>query len=46
MEQKFAEAEAIFQEAVAKGGEGGKGALWWIEKELAEVRKYLPKKKQ
>jgi len=46
MEQKFADAEAILQEAMAKGGDGGKGSLWWIERELEEVRKYLPKRKQ
>jgi len=29
-----------------KGGEGGRGALWWIERELSEAKKYLPKRKQ
>jgi len=25
---------------------GGQGALWWIDRELKEARKYLPKRKQ
>jgi len=28
------------------GGEGGKGALWWIERELSEAKKYMPKRRQ
>jgi DNA repair exonuclease SbcCD ATPase subunit len=37
----LAEAEAYLKEVQATAG-GGAGALWWIERELHEQRKYLP----
>ena len=40
-EASLAEAEAFLEE-VKKTAGGGKGALWWIERELHEQRKYLP----
>ena len=40
-EEALAEAEA-FLEVVKKTAGGGKGALWWIERELHEQKKYLP----
>ena len=40
-EQALAEAEAFLEE-VKKTAGGGKGALWWIERELHEQKKYLP----
>jgi len=44
-EQALKEAEAYLEELKSKPG-GGQGALWWIERDIAEVRKYLPKKRQ
>lgn len=35
------EAEAFLRQVQATAG-GGRGALWWIERELHEQRKYLP----
>jgi len=35
----------LFLDAMAKGSEGGRGALWWIERELAEAKKYMPKRR-
>jgi len=43
---KFNEAERLLNEVLAKGGDGGKGSVWFLERDLAEVRKYLPKSKQ
>ena len=40
-EAALAEAEAFLEE-VKKTASGGKGALWWIERELHEQKKYLP----
>ena len=40
-EAALAEAEAFLEE-VKKTAGGGKGALWWIERELHEQKKYLP----
>jgi len=45
MEQKFAEAEAFLEEVKSRPG-GGQGAIWWIGRELAEAKKYMPKRKQ
>jgi len=39
------EAEA-FLEAVKQKGGVAHGAIWWMERELKEAQKYLPKKKQ
>jgi hypothetical protein len=47
-EQALAAAEASLQEAeaflehVKETASGGKGALWWIDRELHEQRKFLP----
>jgi myosin heavy subunit len=40
----LADAEAYLKEVQATAG-GGAGALWWIERELHEQRKYLPESK-
>jgi len=45
MESKFAEAERYLEELRSRPG-GGQGALWWIERELHEAKKYMPKRKQ
>jgi len=37
-------AERYLEEVKSRPG-GGQGAIWWIERELAEVRKYLPPRK-
>jgi len=37
------EAEAYLQEVKRKAG-SGQGALWWIDRELQEARKYMPQK--
>jgi len=44
-EAKFNEAERFLEEIRMRGG-GGEGTLWWIDRELQEVKKYLPKRKQ
>jgi len=44
-EDKFAEAEKFLEEVRSRPG-GGQGALWWIERELTEARKFMPKRKQ
>jgi len=40
-EAALAEAEAFLEQVKLTAG-GGKGALWWIERELHEQKKYLP----
>jgi len=40
-ESKVAEAEAFLQEVKSKPG-AAEGALWWIERELHEAKKYKP----
>eukprot|EP01088_Endostelium_zonatum_P019174 TRINITY_DN648_c0_g1_i1.p1 TRINITY_DN648_c0_g1~~TRINITY_DN648_c0_g1_i1.p1 ORF type:complete len:291 (-),score=108.06 TRINITY_DN648_c0_g1_i1:32-904(-) len=40
--RKLQEAEAYLQEVSSRSG-SAKGALWWIDKELQEAKKYLPK---
>jgi len=45
MEDLFDKAEKFLEEVRSRPG-GGQGALWWIERELAEARKYMPKRKQ
>jgi len=51
-EEKTAQSEARFQEAVdfleqvKRKGSVAFGSIWWMEKELQEARKYLPKSKQ
>jgi len=44
-EQAFKAAEAYLEELKSNPG-GGQGALWWLERDLAEARKYLPKRRQ
>jgi len=34
-----------YLEEVKKNATGGKGALWWIERELQEAKKYMPQSK-
>ena len=38
------EAEAYLQEQKSKPG-NSKGAMWWIERELHEKKKYMPMRK-
>jgi len=45
MEEKFAEAQRMLEEVMAKPG-NFQGALWWIQRELTEAKKYMPKKRQ
>jgi len=44
-EAKFDEAQTFLEEIRSRPG-GGQGALWWIDRELQEARKYMPKRKQ
>jgi len=44
-EAKFDEAQRFLEEIRSRPG-GGQGALWWIDRELKEARKYMPKRKQ
>jgi len=44
-EAKFDEAQQYLEEIRSRSG-GGEGALWWIDRELKEARKYMPKRKQ
>jgi len=44
-ERAFQEAQDFLQEVKAAGGVAY-GAMWWMERELKEAQKYLPKKKQ
>jgi len=44
-EGKLREAEDYLQEVKSRGG-SSQGAIWWMERELKEAQKYLPKKKQ
>jgi len=39
-------AEAAVRKAQKQGGSAAAGALWWVERELAEAKKYKPKSKQ
>jgi len=43
-QKRFAEAEAYLKEVSSRSG-SAKGALWWIEKELQEAKKYMPQRK-
>jgi hypothetical protein len=40
-ESSLAEAEAYLHELSSRGG-SGQGAIWWMERELHEARKYMP----
>jgi len=43
-EEKYKEAQDYLEEVKRKGGVAH-GAIWWMERELKEAQKYLPKKK-
>jgi hypothetical protein len=46
MENKFAEAESQLSAlAAVSGGSSGQGAIWWMERELAEAKKYAPRRR-
>ena len=44
-EARLQEAQQLLEEAKTKSGTPH-GAIWWMERELKEAQKYLPKKKQ
>ncbi len=44
-EEKYREASEYLEELKKKGGVAF-GAIWWMERELKEAQKYMPKKKQ
>jgi len=44
-EARFDEAQAYLDTIRSTTG-GGEGSLWWIERELLEAKKYMPKRKQ
>jgi len=44
-EHLCSEAENYLEELKSRPG-GGQGAIWWIDRELQEVKKYLPRRKQ
>jgi len=39
-------AEAAVRKASKQGGSTAQGALWWLERDLEEAKKYKPKRKQ
>jgi len=41
--KRLAEAEAYLSEQMAKGGGPTLGTFWWMDRELQERKKYLPK---
>ena len=41
----FADAEAVLEEVKAKNSGTGEGNLWYIDRELEEMKRYLPKSK-
>lgn len=45
-EAKVAEAEAYLEEQKKAAGNAGQGAFWWLERELQEKKKYLPRRLQ
>jgi len=45
LEQKMTEAQAELEKIRSKPG-GGKGALWWLQRELFEIDNRLPRSKQ
>jgi len=44
-EHKFEEAHQYLEMLKTTVG-GGQGSIWWMERELEEAKKYLPKRKQ
>jgi len=45
MEQKFARAQQFLDEVKSRPG-NFQGSLWWIDRDLKEAKKYMPKRKQ
>jgi len=45
-EVSAAKAQAYLDEVASKSGSGGQGALWWLQRELDEKKKFLPKRLQ
>jgi len=45
VEARFREAQE-YLEQVKRGGGAAYGAMWWLDRELTEARKYMPKKRQ
>jgi len=45
-EKEVNAAQAYLDEVAAKSGSGGQGAIWWLQRELNEKKKYLPKRLQ
>jgi len=43
-EAAFAEAEAMLEAIKKAGGGAAKGRIWWMERELTEKKKYMPKR--
>jgi len=43
-EAAFAEAEAQLEAIKKAGGGAAKGRIWWMERELTEKKKYMPKR--
>jgi DNA repair exonuclease SbcCD ATPase subunit len=43
-QKRFAEADKYLAEVTSRSG-SAQGALWWINKELQEAKKYIPQKK-
>eukprot|EP01129_Flabellula_baltica_P004333 TRINITY_DN1500_c0_g1_i1.p1 TRINITY_DN1500_c0_g1~~TRINITY_DN1500_c0_g1_i1.p1 ORF type:complete len:347 (-),score=120.69 TRINITY_DN1500_c0_g1_i1:313-1323(-) len=43
MEQKFEDAEQRLTALAGVAGGSGQGAIWWLERELSEARKYAPR---
>jgi len=45
-EGKFQEAQKFLDEVRARSGGSAQGDLWWMDREIKEAKKYLPKSKQ
>jgi len=45
VEERFREAQE-YLEQVKRGGGAAYGAMWWMDRELKEAQKYMPKRKQ
>lgn len=44
LNQALLSAEALVRKAKKAGGDAALGALWWIERDLEEIRRYKPQK--
>jgi chromosome segregation ATPase len=44
-EKKFDDAQKYLEEVKSKGG-SSQGDIWWMQREITEAKKYLPKSKQ